>query len=59
MAFMPDHVHLALRGDPNLSPAEIAEGCWRALNKAAGLRLFSERVYVGSFSAYTRRQIGV
>jgi len=59
MSFMPDHVHLAFRGNPLRSPAEIAEGCWRALNGAAGLRLFSDRVYVGSFSSYSRQSIRV
>jgi REP element-mobilizing transposase RayT len=59
MSFMPDHVHLAFRGNPLRSPAEIAEGCWRALNRASGLRLFSDRVYVGSFSSYSRQSIQV
>jgi len=59
MALMADHVHLALRGDPARSPGEIAEGFYRAMNRAAGLRLFSERIYVGSFSSYSTRLIGL
>ena len=59
MAFMPDHVHLALRGDPTRSPAEIAESFHRSMNRVAGLRLFSDRIYVGSFSRYTKRSIGI
>lgn len=56
-AIMPDHVHLALRGDPRLSSAEIAAGFYRSLNRAAGLRLFSERIYVGTFSGYTKQSL--
>jgi hypothetical protein len=59
MAFMPDHLHLALRGDPARSPAEIAEGFYRRMNRMAGLRLFSDRIYVGSFSTYSTRLIGL
>jgi hypothetical protein len=54
MVLMPDHLQLAIRVDPRLSPAEIAKGCPRGLNRASGLRLFSDRVYVGSFSSYSR-----
>ena len=59
MALMAEHVHLALRGDPARSPGEIAEGFYRTMNRAAGLRLFSERIYVGSFSSYSTRLIGL
>jgi hypothetical protein len=59
MAFMADHVHLALRGDPARSPAEIVEGFYRRMNRVAGLRLFSDRIYVGSFSSYSKRSIGL
>jgi hypothetical protein len=58
-SFMADHVHLALRGDPSRSPAEIAESLYRRINRAAGLRLFSDRIYVGSFSSYSKREIGL
>lgn len=54
-ALMPDHVHVALRGDPKRSPAEIAHALYVALNRVAGLRLFSDRLYVGTFSAYSKR----
>lgn len=59
MALMPDHLHLALRGNPSRSPEEIATGLYRALNRAARCRLFSDRIYVGTFSAYSRGRIGL
>ena len=59
MALMPDHLHLALRGDPARTPGEIAASLYRALNHSARCRLFSDRVYVGTFSSYTRRHIGL
>ncbi len=52
LAVMPDHLHIALRGPISQSPAELAEGLWRQLNRAAGCHLFSERIYVGTFSEY-------
>jgi len=59
MALMPDHIHLAVRGDPAKSPEEIAGSLYRALNRVAGCRLFSDRVYAGTFSTYTRGMIGL
>ncbi|MBP7830759.1 MAG: transposase [Kiritimatiellae bacterium] len=49
---MPDHVHVAARGDPERSPRELGEALWRNLNRAAGCRLMSDRVYAGTFSEY-------
>ena len=57
-ALMPDHVHVAARCDPALPPSEVAWGFLRAINRAAGCGLFSERVYVGTFSGYSRAVIG-
>ena len=59
MALMPDHVHVIVRGNPQQSPCEIAESIYRALNRAAGLRLFSDRLYAGTFSSYAREAIGL
>lgn len=52
LAVMTDHVHIALRGPIGRAPADLAESLWRQLNRAAGCRLFSERIYVGTFSEY-------
>jgi len=49
---MPDHVHVAARGNPERSPLELAEALWRSLNEAAGCCLMGENLYVGTFSEY-------
>ena len=49
---MPDHVHVAVRGNPERSPVELAEALWRRLNQAAGCCLMGENVYAGTFSEY-------
>lgn len=56
---MPDHVHVAARGRPDKTPRELAEALWRGLNKAAGCRLMSDRVYAGTFSEYGRGVLGL
>ena len=53
LAVMPDHVHLLVCAAPARAPVELAEGCWRTANRAAGCRLYSDRVYVGSCSEYS------
>lgn len=52
-AVMPDHIHGALRGAVDTSPADIAQDLRMALNHAAGCILYSDRMYVGTFSEYT------
>ncbi|NNC87049.1 MAG: hypothetical protein HKN82_01160 [Akkermansiaceae bacterium] len=52
LAVMPDHIHLAVRGPHDRSPADLAGDLWRHLNRAAGCRLFSDEIYVGTFSEY-------
>ncbi len=49
---MPDHVHVAARGNPERSPLELGEALWRCLNRAAGCGLMSDKIYVGTFSEY-------
>ncbi len=49
---MPDHVHVAARGNPERSPMELAEALWKSLNCAAGCCLMGENVYAGTFSEY-------
>lgn len=49
---MPDHVHVAARCQPEKTPRELGEILWRCLNRAAGCRLMSDKVYAGTFSEY-------
>ena len=51
-SLMPDHVHVATRGNPEQSPLELAEALWRSLNRAAGCGLMGENLYAGTFSEY-------
>ncbi len=52
IAVMPDHLHIAVRGAPDKSPAEIGALLQDATAKAAGCRLWQENFYVGTFSEY-------
>ncbi len=52
VSVMPDHVHLALRGDAAQSPEAIALAFQNALARAAGCRVWQHGFYVGTFSAY-------
>lgn len=54
-ALMPDHVHVAARGNPAQTPRVLGETLWRELNRAGGCCLMSDQVYAGSFSEYSRR----
>ena len=53
IAPMPDHVHVAARGNPERSPLELAEALWRRINRAAGCCLMGENLYAGTFSEYS------
>jgi REP element-mobilizing transposase RayT len=52
VAVMPDHMHVALRGNPKLSPSEIALGLQEATADVAGCRLWEDGFYVGTFGDY-------
>ncbi len=54
---MPDHVHVAVRGNPERSPLELAEALWRSINRAAGCGLMGENLYAGTFSEYGLRAV--
>lgn len=56
-ALMPDHVHLALRGNVDLAPVEIGVAFQNGLGRAAGCRLWNDRFYVGTFSEYALSRI--
>lgn len=58
MALMPDHMHLALRGNPRLSPSEIALSLQEATSVAAGCRLWEAGFYVGTFGDYDCATVG-
>jgi len=52
LALMPDHIHIAVRGNVEQSPLALAESLWGELNHSAGCRLMSDKVYAGTFSEY-------
>jgi REP element-mobilizing transposase RayT len=52
LAVMPDHLHAAMRGDPERSPAEIGIAVQNATAEVPGCRLWQEAFYVGTFGAY-------
>jgi REP element-mobilizing transposase RayT len=53
ISVMPDHVHVALRGDISESPEEIALGYQNNLAYALGrYRVWAREYYVGTFSEY-------
>jgi REP element-mobilizing transposase RayT len=53
VSVMPDHVHLALRGNIEHSPLEIGLGFLNNLAFALGYnRCWSEEFYIGTFGEY-------
>jgi len=52
LSVMPDHVHVALRGDIDRTPEEIALAFQNGLARAAGGRVWQDGYYVGTFSEY-------
>jgi len=58
LAVMPDHVHLALRGNIARSPVEIGVLFQNALAKTAGGREWQEKFYIGTFGEYSLRVVG-
>ena len=52
LAVMPDHVHMALRGNIERSPEEIGLAFQNGLSRAAGCRIWQDGFYVGTFSEY-------
>jgi len=53
IAVMPDHVHVAVRGAAESSPAEIAVALQNETARAAlGCRVWRDQYYVGTFSEY-------
>lgn len=58
MAVMPDHLHLALQGNPQRSPEEIALAFQNHLAGAlGGIRLWEPNYYVGTFGEYTMHAV--
>lgn len=52
VAVLPDHVHMAIRGDIKDSPEEIALKFQNRLARAVGCRAWQDGFYVGTFSEY-------
>ncbi len=58
VSVMPDHVHLALRANPDESPNDVACAYQNNLADMAKLgRLWQDSFYVGTFSEYTTQAI--
>ena len=56
-ALMPDHVHVALRGNVERAPVEIGVAFQNDLARAAGCRLWDDHFYAGTFSEYSLKKI--
>lgn len=52
VSVMPDHIHLAMRGNIAKSPGDIALEFQNGLARAAGCRVWQDGYYVGTFSEY-------
>jgi REP element-mobilizing transposase RayT len=52
IAIMPDHVHMALRGNIERSALDIGLAFQNGLAAAAGCRLWQDGFYAGTFSEY-------
>ena len=52
LSVMPDHVHMALRGNIERSPEDIALAFQNGLARAAGCRAWQDGYYAGTFSEY-------
>jgi REP element-mobilizing transposase RayT len=58
LSIMPDHIHLALRGNVEHSPEEIALSFMNNLSFVLGFnRIWSEEYYAGTFSEYDVRAV--
>ena len=53
LSIMPDHVHVALRGNLEMSPLEI--GLAFQNNMASECRLWEDQFYIGTFGEYSLR----
>ncbi len=52
LAVMPDHTHIAVRGNIGMSPEDIALAFQNGLGRAAGCRVWQDGYYAGTFSEY-------
>jgi len=52
LSVMPDHFHMALRGNIQRSPEDIALAFQNVLAQVAGCRVWQNGFYVGTFSEY-------
>ena len=58
LSVMPDHLHVALRGAIDQSPAEIVGGFQNNLAYALGQkRIWTDSYYVGTFGEYNMEAI--
>jgi REP element-mobilizing transposase RayT len=52
ISVMPDHVHMAVRGNNERSPEQIALAFQNGLARVAGCRAWQDGYYAGTFSEY-------
>jgi len=57
LSIMPDHIHIALKGDPAESPATIALAFMDNTAYRLGLRFWEDRYFVGTFGEYTMQAV--
>ena len=57
LSVMPDHLHVALRGDPAQSPLDIALAFQNNLTYMLRQPIWTENFYVGTFSEYSMNAI--
>ena len=57
VSVMPDHVHIALRGNIKQAPEQIALMLQNDLARAVGCRPWQDSYYVGTFSEYDMDEI--
>ena len=58
LSIMPDHIHISLKGNPKLSPAEIGVAYLSNLAYVLGNnRCWSNEFYVGTFSEYALNKL--
>ena len=60
LSLMPEHLHIALRGNVDQSPQEIALQFQNHLADALGrYRIWEDAYYVGTFGEYTMKAVRV
>ena len=56
-AIMPDHIHISMKGNPEISPSEIGLTFMNELAYAIGCKCWSNKFYTGVFSEYELKKL--